>query len=313
MANEPAVIKAPDVINAGPSAINNDQAVAKDTPFVSVRNLTIGYGDRIVQQNLNFDIKRNDIFFIIGGSGTGKTTLLKSMIGLLPPSQGETLYALDNKTADINFYNADENTQLDLLKNWGITYQSGALLSSMSLAENVALPLQLYTDLSEKQIAETVAYKLALVGLSGFETFYPAELSGGMHKRAGLARALALDPKLLFFDEPSAGLDPISSLRLDQLIVQICQALDSTVIIVSHELPSILTIGTNSVVLDAETKTMLDSGDPKELVKNSKADKVRQFLNREEGSTTKSASTDATRDAKKTESTADKNNEEKKA
>ncbi|MES2674889.1 MAG: ATP-binding cassette domain-containing protein [Pseudomonadota bacterium] len=312
MAIESAVSKNPAVIQNEAASINNAQAAAKETPFVSVRNLTIGYGDRIVQQNLNFDIKRNDIFFIIGGSGTGKTTLLKSMIGLLPPSQGETLYALDNKAANINFYNADENTQLALLKNWGITYQSGALLSSMSLAENVALPLQLYTDLSEKQIAETVAYKLALVGLSGFETFYPAELSGGMHKRAGLARALALDPKLLFFDEPSAGLDPISSLRLDQLIVQICQALDSTVIIVSHELPSILTIGTNSVVLDAETKTMLDSGDPKELVNNSKADKVRQFLNREEGSTTKSASTDATDDAK-TKSTAEKNNEEKKA
>jgi phospholipid/cholesterol/gamma-HCH transport system ATP-binding protein len=311
MAIEPAVTQGA-VVNKDKAPVNT-QAVAKDTPFVSVRDLTIGYGDRIVQQNLNFDIKRNDIFFIIGGSGTGKTTLLKSMIGLLPPRQGETLYALDNKKADINFYNADENTQLALLKNWGITYQSGALLSSMSLAENVALPLQLYTDLSEKQIAETVAYKLALVGLSGFETFYPAELSGGMHKRAGLARALALDPKLLFFDEPSAGLDPISSLRLDQLIVQICQALDSTVIIVSHELPSILTIGTNSVVLDAETKTMLDSGDPKELVNNSKADKVRQFLNREESSATKSASTATTNDAKKLDSDLDRNTEEKKA
>ena len=155
----------------------------------------------------------------------------------------------------------------------------------MSLAENVALPLQLYTDLSEKQIAEAVAYKLALVGLAGFETFYPAELSGGMHKRAGLARALALDPQLLFFDEPSAGLDPISSLRLDQLIVQICKALNSTVIIVSHELPSILSIGTNGVILDAETKTMLDAGNPKQLLTDSKAEKVRQFLSRAENTT----------------------------
>ena len=150
----------------------------------------------------------------------------------------------------------------------------------MTLAENVALPLQLYTDLSEKQIAETVAYKLALVGLAGFEHFYPAEISGGMHKRAGLARAIALDPQLLFFDEPSAGLDPISSLRLDQLIVQICQALNSTVIIVSHELPSILSIGTHCVFLDTQAKTMLDSGDPKLLVHNSKQEKVRQFLSR---------------------------------
>ena len=242
--------------------------------FISVRNLSIGYGSRVVQQDLNFDIRKNDIFFVIGGSGCGKTTLLKHMIGLIPPSKGEVLYE------GINYYQSSEATQLKLLQNWGITYQSGALFSSMSLAENVALPLQLYTDLSEKQIAETVAYKLALVGLAGYETFYPAELSGGMHKRAGLARAIALDPQLLFFDEPSAGLDPISSLRLDQLIVQICKALNSTVIIVSHELPSILSIGTNSVILDAQAKTMLDSGDPKELLHHSKQEKVRQFLSR---------------------------------
>lgn len=247
-----------------------------ETSFIAVRDLSIGYGNRIVQQKLNFNINKNDIFFIIGGSGCGKTTLLKSMIGLLPPIHGEVLFE------GVNFYKADGNTQLNLLKSWGITYQSGALLSSMTLAENVALPLQLYTELSAKQIAEAVAYKLALVGLGGFETFYPAEISGGMHKRAGLARAIALDPQLLFFDEPSAGLDPISSLRLDQLIVQVCQALDSTVIIVSHELPSILSIGTNSVVLDAQSQTMLDQGDPKQLILHSREDKVRQFLNREE-------------------------------
>lgn len=245
-----------------------------DNPFISVRDLCIGYGSRIVQQNLNFDVHKNDIFFIIGGSGCGKTTLLKHMIGLIPPSKGHVIYE------GVDFYQADDETRLSLLKNWGITYQSGALFSSMSLAENVALPMQLYTDLSAKQIAEAVAYKLALVGLAGFEDFYPAELSGGMHKRAGLARAIALDPQLLFFDEPSAGLDPISSLRLDQLIVQICQALDSTVIIVSHELPSILSIGTHCVFLDAQSKTMLDSGDPKHLLHHSPQEKVRQFLSR---------------------------------
>ncbi len=242
--------------------------------FISVRNLSIGYGSRVVQEKLTFDIHKNDIFFIIGGSGCGKTTLLKHMIGLIEPRAGEILYE------GINYYQSNEETQLALLKSWGITYQSGALFSSMTLAENVALPLQLYTDLSEKQIAETVAYKLALVGLAGFEHFYPAEISGGMHKRAGLARAIALDPQLLFFDEPSAGLDPISSLRLDQLIVQICQALNSTVIIVSHELPSILSIGTHCVFLDTQAKTMLDSGDPKQLLHNSKQEKVRQFLSR---------------------------------
>lgn len=243
-------------------------------PFIRVRDLSIGYGKRVVQQDLNFDIRKNDIFFIIGGSGCGKTTLLKHMIGLIAPSKGEVLYD------GVNYYQADEQTQLKLLQRWGITYQSGALFSSMTLAENVALPLQLYTGLSEKQIAETVAYKLALVGLAGYESFYPSELSGGMHKRAGLARAIALDPQLLFFDEPSAGLDPISSLRLDQLIVQICQALGSTVIIVSHELPSILSIGTNSVILDAQAKTMLDSGNPTYLLHHSKQEKVRQFLSR---------------------------------
>jgi phospholipid/cholesterol/gamma-HCH transport system ATP-binding protein len=256
--------------------------------FVEVRDLSIGYGERVVQKNLNFTINKNDIFFIIGGSGCGKTTLLKSMIGLLPPSKGQVIY-YSNKTQDktaqqqgTDFYQAEPDTRIELLKSWGITYQSGALFSSMTLAENVALPLQLYTDLSERQIAETVAYKLALVGLGGFEEFYPSEISGGMHKRAGLARALALDPDLLFFDEPSAGLDPISSLRLDQLIVQICQALDSTVIIVSHELPSILSVGTNCVFLDAQSKTMLDAGDPKYLREHSKHEKVIQFLNRAE-------------------------------
>ncbi|MGX9463405.1 ABC transporter ATP-binding protein [Shewanella sp. A14] len=247
-----------------------------DDAFISVRNLSVGYGSTEVQRQLNFEINKNDIFFVIGGSGCGKTTLLKSMVGLLPPLKGEVLYQ------GHNFYEADEDAQVAMLKDWGITFQTGALFSSMSLAENVALPLQLYTDLSERQIEEAVAYKLALVGLAGFEQFYPAELSGGMHKRAGLARAIALDPQLLFFDEPSAGLDPISSMRLDQLIVQICQALDSTVIIVSHELPSILSIGTRCVFLDNQTNTMLDCGDPRELKRNSSQPRVRQFLNRAE-------------------------------
>lgn len=255
-------------------------------PFIAVRNLSIGYGNRMVQQNLTFDINKNDIFFVIGGSGCGKTTLLKTMIGLLAPAKGGIFYSdvlkADEIIHNVNFYTSDEQTQLALLKNWGITFQTGALFSSMTLAENVALPLQLYTDLSSKQIAEAVAYKLALVGLAGFEEFYPAEISGGMHKRAGLARAIALDPQVLFFDEPSAGLDPISSLRLDQLIVQVCQVLNSTVIIVSHELPSILSIGTNCVFLDAQSKTMLDAGDPKHLLAHSRQDKVIQFLNRAE-------------------------------
>lgn len=249
--------------------------------FISVRDLSIGYGKRVVQHSLNFDVKKNDIFFIIGGSGCGKTTLLKHMIGLIEPAAGEVFYH-QRPGEVISFYKADADVRLELLKSWGITFQSGALFSTMTLAENVSLPLQLYTDLGSKQIAEVVSYKLALVGLAGFEDFYPSEISGGMHKRAGLARAIALDPKLLFFDEPSAGLDPISSLRLDQLILQVCQALDSTVIIVSHELPSILSIGTNSVFLDAQRKTMLDTGDPNTLLNHSREPKVRQFLSRGE-------------------------------
>ncbi|BFM13317.1 ATP-binding cassette domain-containing protein [Simiduia litorea] len=245
------------------------------SPFIDVRNLSIGYGARPVQNDLNFTVKKNDIFFVVGGSGCGKTTLLKSMIGLLPPSQGDVVYE------GVAFYASDHERQLALLKSWGITFQTGALFSSMTLAENVALPMQLYTNLSAAQIKEAVAYKLALVGLAGFEAFYPSELSGGMHKRAGLARAIALDPKLLFFDEPSAGLDPISSMRLDELIVQVCGALDSTVIIVSHELPSILTIGTQCIFLDSESKTMLDSGNPKVLAESSASIKVRNFLNRQ--------------------------------
>ncbi len=243
-------------------------------PLVQVNNLKIAYGSHVVQQNLNFCINQGDIFFIIGGSGCGKTTLLKNMIGLLTPAAGDVFYD------GVSFFKADMATQSSLLRGWGITFQSGALISSMTLAENVALPIQLYTKLEQKQIAELVDYKLSLVGLSGYQEFYPAELSGGMHKRAGLARAIALDPKLLFFDEPSSGLDPISSQLLDDLISQLCRALSATVIIVSHELASILTIGSNSVFLDTESKTMLDTGDPKRFPEHAKNEKVRRFFNR---------------------------------
>ncbi len=163
---------------------------------------------------------------------------------------------------------------------WGITYQTGGLFSAMTLAENVAMPLQQYTDLTPAEISDMCSYKLALVGLAGFENYYPSEISGGMQKRAGLARAIALDPEILFFDEPSAGLDPLSSQRLDQLILQIRDTLGSTVVIVTHELASIFDIGNNSVFLDPETKTMLDYGDPNTLKTHSEHDTVRSFLSR---------------------------------
>lgn len=249
-----------------------------NSPQVEVKGLKLAYGTRVIQQDLNFKIEKGDIFFVVGGSGCGKTTLLKNMIGLLTPAAGEVLYE------GVSFYQCDNEHQKKLLRTWGITFQSGALFSSMTLAENIALPIEQYSDLAKKQVAELVDYKLALVGLSGYQQFYPAEMSGGMHKRAGLARAIALDPTLLFFDEPSAGLDPISSELLDELIVQICEALDATALIVSHELPSILSIGTNSVFLDTDAKTMLDSGDPKKLITSSTNEKVRRFLSRNQSS-----------------------------
>jgi phospholipid/cholesterol/gamma-HCH transport system ATP-binding protein len=246
---------------------------------IDVVNLTMAYGSRVIQSDLNFTVKRGDIFIIMGGSGCGKSTLLKHMIGLYQPAKGDILF---NGTS---FFNADHNTRQQLRKSWGVTYQSGALFSSMTLAENIAIPLQQYTKLRPAEIRDIVAFKLALVGLAGFQDYYPSEISGGMQKRAGLARAIALEPEVLFFDEPSAGLDPISSSLLDELILQLAQTLGSTVVIVTHELASIFAIGTNSVFLDADTKTMLGSGPPALLLEQSKHDKVRQFLSRGKRST----------------------------
>lgn len=241
---------------------------------IEVRGLTMRYGSRLIQRDLNFPIYRGDVFVIMGGSGCGKSTLLKHMIGLQEPAAGEILINGEN------FFTADAQRQLEMRRQWGITYQKGGLFSDMTLAENAALPLQQYTSLSAAEIRDTVAYKLALVGLAGFEDYYPSEISGGMQKRAALARAIALDPELLFFDEPSAGLDPLSSQRLDELIVQIRETMGSTVIIVTHELASIFAIATNSVFLDAETKTQLDYGHPRELLAHSQHETVRRFLAR---------------------------------
>ena len=210
----------------------------------------------------------------MGTSGCGKSTLLKHMIGLYPPAKGDILFG------DRSFFQSDEEAQFQMRRSWGITYQSGGLFSAMTLAENAALPLQQYTTLSEAEIADIVAYKLALVGLGGYQDYYPSEISGGMQKRAGLARAIALDPDILFFDEPSAGLDPISSQLLDDLILEMQESLGATVVMVTHELASIFAIANNSVFLDPETKTMIDYGDPKDLVENSESEKVRRFLAR---------------------------------
>ncbi len=237
----------------------------------------MAYGKRLLQRELNFTVNQGDIFVIMGGSGCGKSTLLRHLIGLKQPAAGRVLYG------GIDFWQAGAEQRSRILRRAGILYQSGALWSGMTLEENIALPLQQYSGQKGTSIREIVAFKLALVGLSGFEHYYPAELSGGMRKRAALARAIALDPEFLFFDEPSAGLDPISAKNLDQLILEIRDSLGATVIIVSHELASIFAIGTNAVFLDSEAKTMLAAGAPEQLLAESADQRVIDFLTRGKG------------------------------
>jgi len=210
----------------------------------------------------------------MGGSGCGKSTLLKILFGLKEPIRGQVLYG------DMSLWEADPSEREKFMRRFGILYQQGALWSSLTLAENVALPLQLYTKMSPSQIREIVSLKMALVGLAGFEEFNPSEISGGMRKRAGLARAMALDPDILFFDEPSAGLDPVSAKLLDDLILELRESLGTTIVVVTHELASIFAIANNSVYLDVETRTMTASGDPKKLLAESKDPTVRRFLTR---------------------------------
>ncbi len=241
---------------------------------INVSNLTMAYGDFLIQKDLNFSIYKGDVFVIMGGSGCGKSTLLRHMVGLKRPALGDITY---NGTS---FWNSTNEDQEKIRNSWGVLFQSGALFSSMTLAENVALPIKTHTNYSEKSINEIVSFKLSLVGLKGFENFYPSEISGGMQKRAGLARAMALDPEILFFDEPSAGLDPVSAKRLDDLIIELSQSLGTTIVIVTHELASIFDVGTNSVFLDPVSKTMLATGNPKYLLENSTNLVVREFLTR---------------------------------
>ncbi len=248
----------------------------KKIPHLKIENLTMAYGDFIIQRNLNFTINKGDIFIIMGGSGCGKSTLMRHLVGLKHPAKGRVLYK------GMSLWEVDQEKRDNMLRNFGVMYQSGALWSSMTLAENIALPLMEYTDLPFARIKDVIALKLALVGLSGFENFYPSEISGGMQKRAGLARAMALDPDVLFFDEPSAGLDPVSARRLDDLILELSENLGTTIIIVTHELASIFAIGNNSVFLDPETRTMIATGDPKRLLAESEDPKVRLFLTRGE-------------------------------
>ena len=248
------------------------------TPKIEVKELTTAYGDFVIMNDLNFSIRRSEIFVVMGGSGCGKSTLLKYLIGLKEPAPGKGSIYYDGQSFDT----APEAERIKILQRFGVLFQGGALWSSMTLAENVGLPLGEFTDLGAREIREAASLKLALVGLKGFEDFYPSEISGGMRKRAGLARAMALDPEVLFFDEPSAGLDPLSAKRLDDLILSLRDSLGSTIVVVTHELASIFAIADNALFLDAESRRQLAIGNPLELRDHSEFDTVRTFLRRGE-------------------------------
>ena len=248
-------------------------------PHIEVRDLTLAYGDRVVLRDLDFTVRRGDIFIIMGGSGSGKSTLLRNLIGLQPPARG----AIRFEGSDLW---AVSGAKLAALKRRiGVLFQHGALWSSMTVAENVGLALEQFTALSPAEVREIVSFKLALVGLAGYEEFLPSQLSGGMRKRAGLARAMVLDPEALFLDEPGSGLDPVSAKLLDDLILQLRDSLGATVVVVTHELASIFAIGTHAVFIDADAKTITAEGDPRELARTTVDPKLRAFLTRGEEET----------------------------
>ena len=242
--------------------------------IIQVRDLTIGYGTDIILENISFDILEGEIFIVLGGSGCGKSTLLKHLIGLIPPLSGQI--RIDGE--DIS--NCNETTFKKILRKIGVLYQSTALFGSMTIAENVSLPIKEYTDLPQKSVETLVKMKLNMVNLKGYENHLPSEISGGMRKRAGLARAMALNPKILFFDEPSAGLDPITSVELDNLIIHLNKSLGTTMVIVTHELQSIFNVAHRVIMLDKQTKGIIAEGNPKHLKDHSENPFVRNFFNR---------------------------------
>ncbi len=255
------------------------------TPVVQVHNLVARYGDKTILDDVSCEVRRGEVFVIVGGSGCGKTTLLRHVIGLQRPTSGRVLIEGEDLTL------ADEDGVQRIQRKLGVTFQGGALFGSLTLGQNVALPLEEYTDLPHDTIDLLVRMKLSMVKLDGYEDFMISELSGGMKKRAALARAMALDPAILFFDEPSAGLDPVTSAELDALIVQINRSLGTTMVVVSHELPSIFTIAERVIMLDGETKGIVAEGDPKVLRDHNTDPRVHAFFNREPGSTFRSRRT----------------------
>lgn len=249
-------------------------SLAPRSAAIEVENLAAGYEGKVVLKDVSFTVPRGEIFFIIGGSGCGKSTLLRHLVGLNAPTAGKV------KFFGQSFTDADTATRRGMLKTFGMLFQSGALWSSLTLRENVALPLEEYTRLGKREIEEIATLKLAQVGLTGFEDYYPAEISGGMKKRAGLARALALDPEIVFFDEPSAGLDPVTSRNLDELILQIREIFGTTIVVVSHELASIFSIADRVIMLDRGEKGIIAEGRPMDLARNSGDPRVSEFLRR---------------------------------
>ena len=247
-------------------------SASAEPPRLALEGLAYGYGARVLQHDLDFALAAGEVLCVIGGSGCGKSTLLSVLTGLLPPQQGRVL------VGGLDFWAAGPDDQAALIRRFGMMYQGGALWTSMTLAENVTLPLELYTGLDARSARAVAAYKLALVGLAGFEDFLPAAISGGMAKRAAIARAMALDPQILFLDEPSAGLDPVTSHRLDDLILDLRRTLGMSFVIVTHELASVFRVADRVVYLDAKTHTMTAMGPPKQLLAESRDPDLVAFL-----------------------------------
>ena len=249
-------------------------AVPAGQPLVNIRGLRMAFGDQLVQQGLDFDIQAGEVLAIIGGSGCGKSTLMRHLIGLHRPAAGQVRYGSD----DLN--DCTPEAGASLRRGFGVMFQAGALWSSMSVGDNVMLPLQYFSTLSPADIEARARAKLALVGLADSFDAEPSALSGGMRKRAAIARALALDPALLYLDEPSAGLDPPSAARLDELILQLRHEHGSTVVMVTHELDSLFAVADRALFLDADKKTMTALGPPRELLASG-PQTVRDFLHRQ--------------------------------